>query len=600
MKYRKRVRLPLLVSLVFLALFAVLWGRQQEAAAPDVFLQIEYGETVQEICGILKEDGDILCFFLPSARGRLSWRVGAAADWWLDGIRMEDGMACGMEDGKEYRLVKKGKLFGGGGEWTVRVMRSENLPSVWLTTHSGKLDHVLEEKGNREGGKVSFLTETGEAGYDGAFEEIKGRGNYTWLLEKKSFSLHFSQPVELLSPTEDDQWVLLAGASEETHLINRMVFEMMRSAGIADVPQSTWVDLYINGEYYGNYLLSQKVRPTAQDRESGWMVEFDGYWETEGKPGFYTDAGEILAIGYPQTKQEGASAGKHESIRRLVQEAEDAILEEGVGRESWQELVDADSLVKKYVLDEISKCPDGWNGSNYCFYREGKLYFGAPWDYEFSFGNQPAWFSGCSLPQGIYHREHSTWYRALCEKPEFMDAVKTVYREFFRPYLQNWASQTLEEQAGFIRASMEMDALRWDRKQERFDRKVEELGNFITDRLSFLDGEWLGLADGGQTPWYALHLMDGDAEYAVYYYRAGSYVDEEVLTREDSSFRGWFLDPACTVVADVCAEPVSGEVFLYSGWNTGIAHARALFVLWPLFLFLPVLGLLIIAAWRKG
>ena len=602
MKYRKGIWLPSVASFALLVLFLTVWGGKQEVAAPDIVLRIEYEGTVQEIYGLEKEDGKSVVFFLPSATGRLTWQVPQNADFWLDGGRIEGGSECSLETGKEYCLTKKGRFFRGKKEWMLTVMRSENLPALWLTTESGKMDYVLEEKGNRESGRISCVTKEGTVDFEGDFDRMQGRGNYTWLLDKKSFSLDFEQPVTLLSLAEEERWVLLAGASEETHLINRMVFEMMRSAGIADVPESCWVDLYLNGEYYGNYLLSGKVGPTPQDRETGWMVEFDGYWEEEGKPGFHTDGGELLAIGYPGDEKEGASAQKYADIRQFVQRAENAILdEEGIDRESglyWQDLVDADSLVKKYVLDEISKCPDGFNGSNYCFYRENKLYFGAPWDYEFSFGNQPAWFSALVLPQGIYHREHTAWYQGLCRKPEFMEAVKEQYRDFFRPYLQNQAAHVLKEQAALIGASMEMDALRWDRAQNRFDRKVENLRHFIADRLAWLDGEWLQSPVKEETPWYALHLMDREEEYAVYYYRAGSYIDETVLEREDNSFTGWYLDRECTVLADICEEPVDRELYLYSGWNQNVAHIRVLFGFLPLILFLAVLGLLAAACCR--
>ena len=90
--------------------------------------------------------------------------------------------------------------------------------------------------------------------------------------------------------------MLLANASEDTHLINRMVFELMRDAGISGVQNSAWVDLYLNGEYAGNYLLSQRVKPQGADLSDGWMVEFDGYWKEEGGAGFETRGGESIAV----------------------------------------------------------------------------------------------------------------------------------------------------------------------------------------------------------------------------------------------------------------------------------------------------------------
>lgn len=580
-------------ALALLAVFWILWELEPEIKTGQLVLQVDYGETKQDIRGWKENDDDILYFFLPSGAAHVTWKVNGAQDFRLDGVPIQDGTECVFEAGKTYLLTERSGIFRREKSGELVILQSEGVGCAFLTTDSKRMDYVWEEKGNKEGGSAVFVTAEGIADYTGSFEEIKGRGNYTWLLDKKSYSLNFSQPVELLSLAEDSQWVLLASASEETHLINRMVFEMMREAGIDDVQESAWIDLYLNGEYAGNYLLSQKIKPQEEDLDGGWMVEFDGYWEEEGKPGFYTEAGEKLAIGYPETDKEGASEEKYEAIAGFVQRVENAILS-GNGTDeqtglSWKELADADSLVKKFILDEISMCPDGWNGSNYCFLREGKLYFGPPWDYEFAFGNQPAWFSKLQHPQGLYHARETKWYKALYQKEEFLDAVRTQYRDFFEPYLRKQAQSGLDGQAKQIAASMEMDAVRWQKEQVRFWRGLDNLKNFISDRLDWLNQEWLGIEMEEETPWHELYLMDGEEEYAVHSYREGSYLDEEVLEREEENFTGWYENPECTVSAQNLSEPVTEDIYLYSGWDDSIPRRRMLIQFMPLILFLGAL-----------
>lgn len=585
----------LFLPLIILTAGMLWWVMPQAAVENDIFLQINYGGAQQNIRCFQKEEDDTLYFFLPSAAERIRWRVNKNTSVFLDGVEIGDGTECLFESGKSCALTVKRGFFGRKREKELVILQSENLACAFVSTESGKMDYIQEEKGNKESGALCLISADGAVDYAGTFAELKGRGNYTWLLDKKSYSLNFDRPVELLGLAQDSQWVLMASASEETHLINRMVFEMMRDAGISDVQSSTWIDLYLNGEYAGNYLLSQKVKLQEQDLDGGWMVEFDGYWEEEGKPGFYTEAGERVAVSYPANEQEGATEEKLQEINGFIQSVENAILDEdGIDEEtglSWQELVDVDSLVKKYVLDEISKCPDGWNGSNYCFYRDGKLYFGAPWDYEFSFGNQPSWFSSLALPQGLHHVYETKWYKELSCKPEFMEDVIAQYAEFFEPYMRNQVLGKLDGQAELIRASMRMDALRWDREESRFDQKLENLKNYISDRINWLDQEWLGILMEEETPWYALSLMDGDSEYAVYYYRKGSAIDSEALEREDESFTGWYLDAECTIPAETSGV-MEEDLTFYSGWNPAIARARLLVSFLPLVILVGVLLLI--------
>lgn len=251
MTLKREKWLLLVLSIIFFAVIFVWMARQYTGTENNIFLQISYGELKQDIRCWQDEDDGILYFFLPAAAQEVRWSFSKLLDLRLDGVKVEDGSECVFESGRSYILTADGGFLGGKEEKRLVILQSENLASVYLTTDTGKMDYILEKKGNEEGGTACLITAEGQEDYTGAFEELKGRGNYTWLLDKKSLSLSFKQPVRLLDLAEDSDWVLMASACEDTHLINRMAFEMMRSAGISDVPNSTWIDLYLNGEYAG-------------------------------------------------------------------------------------------------------------------------------------------------------------------------------------------------------------------------------------------------------------------------------------------------------------------------------------------------------------
>lgn len=589
---RTVLRLLFLAAALVLAIVLAAYTHHGEKAEEFLTVRVSFADFEQEQilrCQPGHKENE-LWVFLPAGTQKACWDSMELRRFTLDGEELTDGQLLPAADGQPHTLTEKG--IGGllEREYTLRILQSENLASVHLSTQSGSMDYILEEKGNEEEGQALIAKGDGRVDFLGDFSCLRGRGNYTWLMEKKSFSLQFLEQETLLSLGQDSEWVLLASASEDTHLINRMVFELMRDAGILGVQNSTWVDLYLNGEYMGNYLLSQKVKP-REEVFQGWMVEFDGYWKEEGTAGFETAGGEAIAVKIPEDAQEDEVS----EIARKVQQVENAVLSpDGTDPEtglSWQELADADSLVKKYVLDEISLCPDGWNGSNYCFLREGKMYFGSPWDYEFSFGNQPAWFSHLKVPYGLYHAQQTPWYAALYEKTEFLEAVRKVYESVFRPWLTEFVKEGIDGQAGWIGASMRMDAARWGAQEENFGRKIRELKEYIEDRLRWLDEEWLGLeAKEEETPYHALRLMDGDSETAVYYIRDGEYVDPDMLVTDDRHFTGWYEDEACSIEAQVLSEPVTGEIVLYAGWDRLGARAVLAAGLTPLALLLLVLG----------
>ena len=91
--------------------------------------------------------------------------------------------------------------------------------------------------------------------------EIKGRGNTSWAMKKKSYQIKLNKKQNLfdIGNGKSKKWVLLANYSDPTLLKNKIMYDLCVKANLSSIPNSKSVDLYVNGDYIGNYLLCDKV-----------------------------------------------------------------------------------------------------------------------------------------------------------------------------------------------------------------------------------------------------------------------------------------------------------------------------------------------------
>lgn len=54
-------------------------------------------------------------------------------------------------------------------------------------------------------------------------------------------------------------WVPLANHADPLLMRNRLTYDLAADFGLAYSPESRFVDLVVNGEYLGNYLLGEKI-----------------------------------------------------------------------------------------------------------------------------------------------------------------------------------------------------------------------------------------------------------------------------------------------------------------------------------------------------
>ena len=497
--------LILLMTAVFLLLAAGI-GQMEPEPQPDTEVHMPLSVTAkldggQEGIACWQDAAGNYIVFLPSGADLAEVVLSPEEDTRviLNGKTLEQETRC-----QDFRTDTAYPLSCTTGavttEHTLTFLQSANLPSVYVDVQSGSMDLIHETKGNQESGTLRLYTQKGQLSWSGRVESLKGRGNFSWTSHKKPYSLTLAGEADLLGMGQAQNWILLANAFDPSHLRNKAVYELAAEAGMAYSPACRWVDLYLNGEYAGVYLLSERneIHPQRLDLpEAGsFLVSRESRWRliSQNYPRVLLDSGAALRI--------HDSGLTEEALYRLWQPVENAIFaEDGVDPltgKHWQELIDPDSWAMEYLLGEIFGNIDAGIISAY-FYRDGsdpsgKIYAGPVWDYDMAMGTKHAWQAQhvqafFADRVHVWKLEDSTWTHGLHEKPEFRQRIRELYKERFRPLVQELLETGLETYAAQVSQGAMLDRYRWgtDGAQE----ETERIRQYLAERIAFLDSVWL-------------------------------------------------------------------------------------------------------------
>ncbi len=256
-------------------------------------------------------------------------------------------------------------------------------------------------------------------------EYIRGRGNSTWLVDKKPYKIKLDKSSDLFGMGKNKHWVLLANYYDYSLLRNKMTFYLADKLGMEFTPKSVSVDVIISGEYYGSYQLSQQVRvgkanvniDDLEDDQAteepnitgGYILAMGSSWlkeeEESGEQCFDSAAG-TFKIERPEYDSDYSESAKEaqkayltnyfnelEALVRATDEEYDPLDDTGLDSEytlippegkTWRDYLDEKSFIDHYLLQEFSKNGDFGSGSTYLYKkRNGKLYWGPVWDFDF-------------------------------------------------------------------------------------------------------------------------------------------------------------------------------------------------------------------------
>ena len=341
---------------------------------------------------------------------------------------------------------------------------------------------------------------------------IKGRGNYTWSLDKKSFRIKLDEKHPLLGMKSNRHFCLLAHADDRlAKLKNTVGFELSRRIGLSYTPAQEPVEVVLNGQYIGLYFLTEKIRvgknrvnieqqqPGETDPgliTGGWLIElnaFDGpmvYIQEHYKDPYDWDDMLCFCISDPDS----LSQQQHDYITRFLTDANVAIQSDDVLSTEWEKYIDLDTLVRYYIVGEIMDDLEYFSGSVFMHKQRGqdtKLMFGPVWDFGNSFV-RPALYGVDSLCYFFYEQptfSHAHWIQEMSKFTHFQLEVKKCWREFYGSDFNGMnLDKFIDDFVESIRPAIAANAQRWP--DYDLDWQKQEFKQFIHSKIDWLNTQW--------------------------------------------------------------------------------------------------------------
>lgn len=535
---KKRKAFICIAACILLAAFFLCAMLLKEEKQVSVFAELEAEGKIEQLRFWESGDG-VVYLFLPSygEMDQLCLRTNAPGRFLLDGVKIEDGTRCAEWKLNETCLLSDMQTQE---QYTVIFVRSGDMPALFIDVSSGSMEYIHEQRGNEETGTYRLYTEDGGQAHMGSVSAINGRGNASWWgSEKKPYSLELSVETDMLGMGKARKWILLANSMDRSHMKNKVVLDFAEKAGLPYSADSRWVDLYLNGEYAGLYLLCERNEIHRQrvdiPMENSFLVslELESRLVKREYPYIRTQAAQALRIHQQNMETE--------QLQQMWQSVENAILSpddiDPVTGKHLLELIDLDSWVRKYLLEEVFANVDACSISQY-FYADGsgRIFAGPPWDYDGAMGH--------FVPQTMFGNRIQAseikplpWFSTLYQKDFFLERVKQLYEQEFRPLLKQLLSQELGEYAGQIQLSAAMNAIRWPGVDQ--EREWKEMEVYMAQRMAFLDSLWIR-----EEPYCTVYVDLGTEINSVnYMVSPGSCLPElpEYADTETVRYHGWYI-----------------------------------------------------------
>ena len=480
------------------------------------------------------EKEDATYFFLPSYVNMNTVKMDEEGDteFYINGVRTKHlqivwntPVTIMVKREEETIQEEKSMIF----------MKSANLHTMFFDLEEGELESINHD--TYVFTDVKVYDEVGNQQFAGESERIKTHGNTTLQHDKKPYILKLQEKEALCGMGAGKNWILLANAREGTKIANKLILDMADAVGLGYTSEAAWTDVYINGEYRGNYLLCQKIDVAsnsvdiydldkqnksgndvdnadtfADDMEKGYLLGEEprditgGYLLEKDLPdyygaetcGFTTQQGMTFTITSPKKASQeevGYISDYIQNIETLIANGDDVCFD----------YIDQNSFTKRFLIEEMSFNYDT-GITSYYFYKKADddtLYAGPMWDFDNIFGEANSIYveyEVSELDERDYHDSGEgvlNWDADLYNKfPQYKEKMISTYKDTILPYIHYLLEEGIDDYADIIRDSVAMDMIKYDYGEneaghyQSFENNIRYTKYFLGNRMNFLNDRW--------------------------------------------------------------------------------------------------------------
>ena len=352
------------------------------------------------------------------------------------------------------------------------ILLSSNLPIVVINTNGQAIlddPKIMADMGIVDNGTGNLNHPSDPFNNYNGHIGIERRGNSSnHGALKKSYGIELwdatglDVEASILGMPAESDWVLLSNYFDKSLMNNTLTFHLSRAMGNY-APRQRFVEVLLNGEYVGVYVLVEKIKRgpdrvniaklqpdeiSGDDLTGGYIlgVERDGGPEN-GFTSTFAPAengnGQTTFLEFRYPKPENIAPAQRDYIQAFMESFETAL----AGSEftdpatGYQAFADMSSFVDMLLINELSHNVDGYRLSSYLYKHKnsdgGKLHAGPAWDYDLAWGNadycQGAYTSGWAYEFGNVCPEDNNqvpfWWSRLQEDTTFVNAVLCRWNE---------------------------------------------------------------------------------------------------------------------------------------------------------------------------
>ena len=445
---------------------------------------------------------------------------------------------------KNYLCLGEFRLYEVGGESSESVLlqpaqyayrtvpMGREVPVIvdWLTDHATsvpRIDINIDE-GKMVSSKDYYLNAHITIQSNGVWEDmedsvqIKGRGNSSWSsnpFSKNPYRLKFASSVKPFGMKKGKNWNLIAQKQSGSLLTNAVAMKVARLTGTAAANDVIPVELYMNGEYRGSYIFTQKVGMANNsvdydDESQAVLFELDEYSEA----GQFRSDSYYLPVNIKDPEfGEDETLLDYDGVRAEFNRFETAVYD----GTNFERFIDIDMLTRYMLLNELVLNTELGHPKSTFLSRENlnhlssRYTFGPGWDFDWSYGYEGSYqycVKGATKDFFSYHtgKPGNLFFSALWRSSEWVQYhYYQLWKEFIDKHLQELID-FVDDYYAFARSSFENNSYLWgDGDSYQYEEEVANMKSWLTQRAHHIMSTLYAYAPDDAVP-YSYGDINGD------------------------------------------------------------------------------------------